>query len=425
MITSQYHSNVKHRPGSVSNTTRRRRSKLLTRLVLLGVLFGISSSAMKRRALNGVDNTGDYASSVQQQHHQQQGAAVSSSASKVYTKLNTDASLRKQTHQDGLSSGASGDSATSSSSSSSSSNREREIWWHDLSSKCQFTLGQTLAPFGESDDVDARSELYAKMFRSTSDTAVLDIFNPSKTVIVQTANNNNDLTLDKVFVIDTEKDEVTPILEKLEIPVRAIVLPFPSTSEGAKKIGKITREVLAKNGFSKETSVWLQNAELYHASVYHASHHLDAHKAKGNEIREEVRVVKESAKQICPIKITLERIVITSSGALVSVWNTRNTRDGGEISEFRQLLHDNLPNAPVNQIVSNKSIIHATLARFLGTTGTSENAKNVARELTNVLCGLEMTLPMAWFVEERHTLALALEGEYDTVGAPFRDCHVD
>mmetsp|Transcript_1534 Transcript_1534/g.4833 ORF Transcript_1534/g.4833 Transcript_1534/m.4833 type:complete len:149 (-) Transcript_1534:69-515(-) len=119
MITSQYHSNVKHRPGSVSNTTRRRRSKLLTRLVLLGVLFGISSSAMKRRALNGVDNTGDYASSVQQQHHQQQGAAVSSSASKVSTKLNTDASLRKQTHQDGLSSGASGDSATSSSSSSS------------------------------------------------------------------------------------------------------------------------------------------------------------------------------------------------------------------------------------------------------------------------------------------------------------------
>ena len=425
MITSQYHSNVKHRPGSVSNTTRRRRSKLLTRLVLLGVLFGISSSAMKRRALNGVDNTGDYASSVQQQHHQQQGAAVSSSASKVSTKLNTDASLRKQTHQDGLSSGSSGDSATSSSSSSSSSNREREIWWHDLSSKCQFTLGQTLAPFGESEDVDARSELYAKMFRSTSDTAVLDIFNPSKTVIVQTANNNNDLTLEKVFVIDTEKDEVTPILEKLEIPVRAIVLPFPSTSEGAKKIGKITREVLAKNGFSKETSVWLQNAELYHASVYHASHHLDAHKAKGNEIREEVRVVKESAKQICPIKITLERIVVTSSGALVSVWNTRNTRDGGEISEFRQLLHDNLPNAPVNQIVSNKSIIHATLARFLGTTGTSENAKNVARELTNVLCGLEMTLPMAWFVEERHTLALALEGEYDTVGAPFRDCHVD
>jgi hypothetical protein len=261
------------------------------------------------------------------------------------------------------------------------------------------------------------------MFQSTVGTTILDIFNPSKTVIVQTANNNNDLTLDKVFDIDTDKDEVMPILEKLEIPVRAIVLPFPSTSEGAKKIGKITREVLAKYGFSKETSVWLQNAELYHASVYHASHHLDAHKAKGDEIREEVRAVKESAKQICPIKIALERVVVTSSGALVSVWNTRNTRDGGEISEFRRFLRDNLPNSPVNQIVSNRSIIHATLARFLGTTGTSENAKAVARELTNSLCGLEMTLPMAWFVEERHTLALALGGEYDTVGAPFRDCH--
>ena len=174
--------------------------------------------------------------------------------------------------------------------------------------------------------------------------------------------------------------------------------------------------MLAKNGFSKETSVWLQNAELYHASVYPQSHHLDAHKAKGNEIREEVSVVKESAKQICPIKITLERIVITSSGALKALEHAkyegwwRNLR-------VSPTLHDNLPNAPVNQIVSNKSIIHATLARFLGTTGTSENAKNVARELTNVLCGLEMTLPMAWFVEERHTLASRWKGEYDTVGS--------
>lgn len=415
MISSQYHFKK-----SVSNTTRRRRSKLLTRLVMFGVLIGMFTSAMKRRALHGVDNTREYATSLQQQQQQQhQGATVSSSASKVSTTLNTDASSREKNRQDATVLGKDLGSATS----TSSTNREREIWWHDLSSKCQFTLGQKIAPFGESEDVDARSELYAKMFQSTVGTTILDIFNPSKTVIVQTANNNNDLTLDKVFDIDTDKDEVTPILEKLEIPVRAIVLPFPSTSEGAKKIGRITREVLAKYGFSKETSVWLQNSELYHASVYHASHHLDAHKAKGDEIREEVRAVKESAKQICPIKIALERVVVTSSGALVSVWNTRNARDGGEISEFRQFLRDSLPNSPVNQIVSNKSIIHATLARFLGTTGTSENAKAVARELTNSLCGLEMTLPMAWFVEERHTLALALGGEYDTVGAPFRDCH--
>ena len=31
---------------------------------------------MKRRALNGVDNTGDYASSVQQQHYQQQQNSI-------------------------------------------------------------------------------------------------------------------------------------------------------------------------------------------------------------------------------------------------------------------------------------------------------------------------------------------------------------
>ena len=378
----------------------------MNRLVLVGILFGIVSSAIKRRILNGADNNGGY-------------AATSSPTLKASSlnKLSMDQSLREPNQRDVRTSDTSGDSLTP------PSNRERKLWWHDLSSKCQYILGQTLAPFGESKDVDARSELYAKMYHSTVDTTVLDIFNPSKTVVVQTANNNNDLTLEKVFDIDTEKDEVTPILVKLEIPVRAIVLPFPSTSEGTKKLGKVTREVLEKYGFSKETSVWLQNVELFHASVYHTSHHLDAHKAKDHEIREEIRAVKEAAKQICPIKITLERVVVTSSGALVSVWNTRNTRDGGEISEFRQLLRDNLPNSPINQIVSNMSIIHTTLARFLGTTGTSENAKSVARELSNALCGLEMTLPMAWFVEERHTLALALGGEYDTVGAPFRDCH--
>lgn len=203
------------------------------------------------------------------------------------------------------------------------------------------------------------------------------------------------------------------------------MLPFPSSSDGAKIIGKTTREILSKYGFAKETSVWLQNAELYHASVYHASHHLDPHKVKISEIKEEIRAVKESAKQICSIKIVLERVVVTTSGALVSVWNTQNSNDVGEISEFRKLLLNNLPHSPVNQIVSNKSIVHATLARFLGTVGTSENAKMVARELTNSLCGLEMTLPIAWFVEERHTLALALGGEYDTVGAPFRDCRSD
>ena len=403
-MSSQYHS--KHRPGGISSVARRRRSKLLNRLVLVGILFGIVSSAIKRRILNGADNNGGY-------------AATSSPTFKASSlnKLSMDQSLREPNQRDVRTSDTSGDSLTP------PSNRERKLWWHDLSSKCQYILGQTLAPFGESKDVDARSELYAKMYHSTVDTTVLDIFNPSKTVVVQTANNNNDLTLEKVFDIDTEKDEVTPILVKLEIPVRAIVLPFPSTSEGTKKLGKVTREVLEKYGFSKETSVWLQNVELFHASVYHTSHHLDAHKAKDHEIREEIRAVKEAAKQICPIKITLERVVVTSSGALVSVWNTRNTRDGGEISEFRQLLRDNLPNSPINQIVSNMSIIHTTLARFLGTTGTSENAKSVARELSNALCGLEMTLPMAWFVEERHTLALALGGEYDTVGAPFRDCH--
>ena len=58
-MSSQYHS--KHRPGGVSSVARRRRSKLLNRLVLVGILFCIVTSAIKRRILNGADNNGGYA----------------------------------------------------------------------------------------------------------------------------------------------------------------------------------------------------------------------------------------------------------------------------------------------------------------------------------------------------------------------------
>ena len=81
----------------------------------------------------------------------------------------------------------------------------------------------------------------------------------------------------------------------------------------------------------------------------------------------------------------------------MSVWNTRNTRDGGEISEFRQLLRDNLPNS-INQIVSNMSIPHTTLARFLGTTGTSENARRL-RALERTMW-LRNDIAMAWFARK-------------------------
>ena len=163
-MSSQYH--PKHRPGGISSVARRRRSKLLNRLVLVGILFGIVSSAIKRRILNGADNNGGY-------------AATSSPTLKASSlnKLSMDQSLREPNQRDVRTSDTSGDSLTP------PSNRERKLWWHDLSSKCQYILGQTLAPFGESKDVDARSELYAKMYHSTVDTTVLDIFHSSPSIL--------------------------------------------------------------------------------------------------------------------------------------------------------------------------------------------------------------------------------------------------
>ena len=44
------------------------------------------------------------------------------------------------------------------------------------------------------------------------------------------------------------------------------------------------------------------------------------------------------------------------------------------------------------------------------------------RAVTQELCGLETTLRELWYIQERHLLALALNGEFDKERAPLQ-CH--
>ena len=41
------------------------------------------------------------------------------------------------------------------------------------------------------------------------------------------------------------------------------------------------------------------------------------------------------------------------------------------------------------------------------------------QSLTEELCGLETTLREVWYIQERHLLALALNGEFDKQRAPL------
>jgi len=234
---------------------------------------------------------------------------------------------------------------------------------------------------------------------------------------------------------------------RLDVPVRAIVVPLPARSAAARRIRDATRRVMTRwfpnvpgeseseSSFARRggvggvsggaTRVWYQDPRAYHFSVFHASHHLDAHPALGAAAAAESAAVRRVARGLCPVRAALERVVVTRSGAVTALWNVAA---GAEPREFRARLRGALPNAPARQIVSDEVIFHSTIARVLrpprpgegGDGGAAEAAMGAAAELTDALCGTTATLPEAWFVHEKETLALALGGDYDPQVMKFR-----
>ena len=140
----------------------------------------------------------------------------------------------------------------------------------------------------------------------------------------------------------------------------------------------------------------------------------------------------------CAIEAVIERVVVTSGGVIMACWNVVK---GGEPSTIRSKLGAALPRSPTTQIVSDPYILHTTLARVLrpprrhtkhngdgdgdarvDAAAATAAAKEVAAELTEALCGVTATIPAAWFVSERHKLALALGGAYTSSTALFAQC---
>lgn len=286
-------------------------------------------------------------------------------------------------------------------------------------------------------DTVARSRLYSAFARSVRRDG-LTLFDPENAATQGLAQGSlfrkETSTHGGVFV---------PILTRLDTPVRAIVVPLPAASNAANTIYANTKRVLEKYfpsekggvyDFSTENharSVWLQDPTLYHFSTFHASHHLAPIPLGGDEgeadvAREvELNAVRAVARQSCPIDAVIERVVVTPSGVVMALWNIEA---GVEPRVFRDDLARALPNAPAKQIVKEKVIWHSTVARVLappnGDASTAEGnaaaATNTQRALTEALCGVKASLPVAWFVEEFDVLALALGGRFDKHDVPFQ-----
>jgi hypothetical protein len=91
---------------------------------------------------------------------------------------------------------------------------------------------------------------------------------------------------------------------------------------------------------------------MYHFSLFHASHHLEPIVATDDEVKHtlrlisfstgvnffteifmcfleieaEVEAVKGVSKTVCPLKIVLDRVVLTSTGVLLGLWQVRISR---------------------------------------------------------------------------------------------------
>ncbi|XP_020522552.1 uncharacterized protein LOC18421942 isoform X2 [Amborella trichopoda] len=214
-------------------------------------------------------------------------------------------------------------------------------------------LNQSSDPGYASTSAKQRSALYEKMARD------LDEHGAS---FLQGGATSQSLSISDIFSF--KDDSVIPILKAADPPVRATVLYlYP---ESAKPISDTVKSIFMQY-FGR--AIWFQNASLYHFSMFHASHHLEPVTATPDEIEAEGNAIKAVAEVICPLKIILDRVVLTSTGVLLGCWQEKHMH-----SDQLKLFQDLVERA---------------------------NQK---------LKGFEATISELWFVEEFDVLALALNG---------------
>ncbi|KAI3686493.1 hypothetical protein L1987_80171 [Smallanthus sonchifolius] len=266
-----------------------------------------------------------------------------------------------------------------------------------------FRMASTLSPSSKDPPVSngERMKLYDKMSRDLDEHGAL---------FLKHGETSQSLLLSDLF--DVKNGSVTPVLKAANPPVRANVLHL--STEYSLPIAKAVRDV-----FSPTLSevIWFQNSELYHFSMFHASHHSLPVPTSEVEIEAEVDAVKSVADQLCPMRILLDRVVLTSTGVLLGCWQVISGTDPVNI---RSKLRNALPRAPEKQSYA-PAILHTSLARILGHPITSSEDPGVDSELQHfhelvahlnkLISGTKATISELLYVEEYDVLALALDGK--------------
>ncbi|KAK9277877.1 hypothetical protein L1049_027434 [Liquidambar formosana] len=248
---------------------------------------------------------------------------------------------------------------------------------------------------------EQRLRLYDKM---ASD---LDEHGP---VFLKHGETSQSLSLSDIFSL--KDGSVTPILKAANPPVRANVLYL--STEFSQPISDAVKGVFSPYF---NNVIWFQNPSLYHFSMFHASHHIAPVPATEDEIEAEATAVKAVAEVLCPLKIVLDRVVLTSTGVLLGCWQVVSGTDPVTV---RAKLRTSLPRAPEKQLYD-AAILHTSFARLLGhpkslpkdlhnTSDQLQFIHELVSRLNTRIRGFEAVVSELWYVEEYDVLALALNG---------------
>ncbi|KAK4767909.1 hypothetical protein SAY87_003050 [Trapa incisa] len=280
---------------------------------------------------------------------------------------------------------------------------------------------------------ERRSRLYDKMARDLDDHGA---------AFLKHGETSQSLSISDLFTVGT--GFVRPVLKAANPPVRANVLYLATkySEPITKAVQEIFQPLFDKGKLSHCCSyaglllkcyilhlivlscllasllaIWFQNSSLYHFSMFHASHHITPVPASNAEIEAEAIAVKAVAESICPLKIVLDSVVLTSTGVLLGCWQVKSGTDPVSI---RSKLRAALPRAPEKQLYD-AAMLHTSFARFLGQPRSSsmnlhegsdqlQSFHQLVGHLNNKLGGFEAQVTELWYVEEYDVLALALNG---------------
>lgn len=247
-----------------------------------------------------------------------------------------------------------------------------------------------------------RAELYGRMAGDLDERGA---------AFLKGGETSQSLTLSDLF--DVRDGAVVPKLKAADPPVRANVLYLDP--EFAAVISKAVKEVFLPHF---DQVIWFQNSSMYHFSMFHASHHLEPILATEDEIEAEADAVKRVTEAVCPLKIVLDRVVLTSTGVLLGLWQVESGTDPADI---RSKLREALPRAPQKQLYD-PVLLHTSFARVLGppklpqeeNTSSLDHVKffhDLVAQVNKKIHGFQAKISELWYVEEHDVLALALNGK--------------